>query len=92
LSWFERALSLTHVTDLKDTVSAVAIHHNIGYVLCRKGKGRCSLALEHFQKALLLVNQLGMSDTHLATCLNGIAVLYFHESPVNTEKAMEMFK
>mmetsp|Transcript_3969 Transcript_3969/g.5795 ORF Transcript_3969/g.5795 Transcript_3969/m.5795 type:complete len:345 (-) Transcript_3969:13-1047(-) len=104
LGWFERCLTKTTLTESSSrstktattAVNAVTVQHNIGH--CNYRLGRYTEAMQYYQRALMSVHELvgsssssSGSDIDLAINMNCIAVLHFHNSTTEADKAMELF-
>ena len=92
LGWFRTADKEIRGTRhaYTNAVHTVAIQHNLGH--CTYRLGRYESSMEHYQAALLAGCALSLGEIELAATFNCIAVLHFHNSSDDTDKAVNLFE
>eukprot|EP00540_Astrosyne_radiata_P001107 CAMPEP_0116866078 /NCGR_PEP_ID=MMETSP0418-20121206/25821_1 /TAXON_ID=1158023 /ORGANISM="Astrosyne radiata, Strain 13vi08-1A" /LENGTH=309 /DNA_ID=CAMNT_0004501657 /DNA_START=16 /DNA_END=945 /DNA_ORIENTATION=+ len=85
IGWFERALAKAYCTNADSRVNVTSIQNNLGH--CCYRMGRYEDAMRCYHRALVGGCELGMSELDLASSLNCIAVLYFHNATAEVDKA-----
>lgn len=90
LNWFGLAMGRLNSTCPSVAMTAMNMHHNLGYCLYRLGRNQ--EAMLSYQRALLVAQAAHLGKHHVATANNAVAVLLFHGDASNGSKAVMLLQ